>query len=138
MQKIENYYLQDNSKLMPEADEPLYFTIEEKSNSIQLTEKGIDTITSAGEDSKFFIIPDIGIEINAIENSNKSLEDITKSKEQLGYSPKVSLREGLAETVSWYKVFFELGKPIQSGGFKPPENLSYNQKQFNNDTEAFI
>ena len=42
MQKTENIYLQDNSKLMPEADEPLYFTIEEKSNSIQLTEKGTD------------------------------------------------------------------------------------------------
>ena len=54
MQKTENYYLQDNSKLMPEADEPLYFTIEEKSNSIQLTEKGIDTITSSGDDSNFF------------------------------------------------------------------------------------
>ena len=46
-------------------------------------EKGIDTITSAGEDPKFFIIPDIGIEINAIENSNKSLEDITKSKDKI-------------------------------------------------------
>ena len=50
MQKTENYYLQDNSKLMPEADEPLYFTIEEKSNSIQLTEKGTDNITSSGDD----------------------------------------------------------------------------------------
>ena len=85
MQKIENYYLQDNSKLMPEADEPLYFTIEEKSNSIQLTEKGIDTITSASEDPKFFIIPDIGTEINAIENSNKSLEDITKNKDKVSH-----------------------------------------------------
>ena len=64
--------------------------------------------------------------------------DITKSKQQLGYSPKIFWRNGLKETVAWYKDYFESGKPIQSGGFKPPENLSYNQKQFNNDTEAFI
>ena len=64
--------------------------------------------------------------------------DITKSKQQLGYSPKVFWRDGLKETVAWYKNYFESGEPIPSGGFKPPENLSYNQKQFNNDTEAFI
>ena len=66
MQKTENYYLQDNSKLMPEADEPLYFTIEEKSNSIQLTEKGIDNITSSGDDNNFFIVPDIGVDLSLI------------------------------------------------------------------------
>lgn len=53
--------------------------------------------------------------------------DITKSKEQLGYLPKVSWKEGLKETIFWYKIFFESGKPILSGGFEPPENLSYKQ-----------
>jgi preprotein translocase subunit SecA len=43
--KTENFYLQDNSKAMPEADAPLYFTIDEKNNSIDLTEKGLDLIT---------------------------------------------------------------------------------------------
>ena len=107
MQKIENYYLRDNSKLMPEADEPLYFTIEEKSNSIQLTEKGIDTITSAGEDPKFFIIPDIGIEINAIENSNKSLEDITKSKDKIiqDYSIKTKRIHTINQLLKAYSLF---------------------------------
>ena len=107
MQKIENYYLRDNSKLMPEADEPLYFTIEEKSNSIQLTEKGIDTITSAGEDPKFFIIPDIGIEINAIENSNKSLEDITKSKDKIiqDYSVKTKRIHTINQLLKAYSLF---------------------------------
>ena len=52
---------------MPQADEPLYFTIEEKSNSIQLTEKGIDNITSSGDDNNFFIVPDIGVDINKLE-----------------------------------------------------------------------
>ena len=83
MQKTENYYLQDNSKFMPEADKPLYFTIEEKSNSIQLTEKGIDTITSSGDDNNFFIVPDIGVDIDKIEKSGKSIEEISQEKEKV-------------------------------------------------------
>jgi preprotein translocase subunit SecA len=55
LQKTENYYLADNKKLMPEADAPLCFVIEEKDNSVQLTDKGTDLITGEGEDPKFFI-----------------------------------------------------------------------------------
>ncbi len=54
LQKTENFYMQDNSKMMPEADDPLYFTIDEKHNSIDLTDKGIDLITNEGEDKTFF------------------------------------------------------------------------------------
>lgn len=84
LQKTEAYFLQDNSKLMPEADAPLYFTIEEKNNSIELTEKGIDLITGEGEDPNFFIMPDIGTELAAIEN-DKALSDteILKRKDEL-------------------------------------------------------
>ena len=45
LQKTENFYLQDNKRNMPEADEPLLFTIDEKSNSVDLTDNGIETIT---------------------------------------------------------------------------------------------
>ncbi|WP_242923547.1 preprotein translocase subunit SecA [Pontibacter liquoris] len=84
LQKTENFYLQDNSRQMPEADEPLYFTIDEKHNQIELTEKGIDLITGQGEDPNFFIMPDIGTEIANIEN-NKTLshEEQVHAKEQL-------------------------------------------------------
>ncbi|MCC9165903.1 preprotein translocase subunit SecA [Pontibacter harenae] len=84
MQKVENHYLQDNSRMMPEADEPLYFTIDEKHNQIELTEKGIDLITGQGEDPNLFILPDIGSEIANIEN-DKSLsnEEQLHAKEQL-------------------------------------------------------
>ncbi|MEQ8582237.1 MAG: preprotein translocase subunit SecA [Marinoscillum sp.] len=68
LQKTENFYLQDNQKMMPEADEPLYFTIDEKHNSIDLTENGIDLITGSGEDPNFFILPDIGDEVAKLEN----------------------------------------------------------------------
>jgi preprotein translocase subunit SecA len=74
LQKTENFYLQDNARQMPEADAPLYFTIDEKHNNIELTEKGIDLITGQGEDPHFFIMPDIGTELANIEN-NKSLTD---------------------------------------------------------------
>lgn len=67
LQKTENFYLQDNKRNMPEADKPLFFIIDEKDNSVELTEKGIDLITNEGEDSKFFIMPEIGTELNKLE-----------------------------------------------------------------------
>tara|TARA_B100001123_G_C15321646_1_gene1028121 strand:- start:1863 stop:2894 length:1032 start_codon:yes stop_codon:yes gene_type:complete len=51
--------------------------------------------------------------------------DISKSKEQLGYSPKVFWRDGLNETISWYKDFFKSEKPVFNGGFKSPDELNY-------------
>lgn len=83
LQKTEAIYLADNQKLMPEADAPLYFTIDEKNNIIELTQKGIDFITTAGEDPNFFVLPDIGSEIAKIENSSHSLEEKAKLKEKL-------------------------------------------------------
>jgi preprotein translocase subunit SecA len=74
LQKTENFYLQDNKRNMPEADKPLYFVIDEKDNSVELTEKGIDLITGEGEDPKFFILPEIGTEISKIEQ-DISLDD---------------------------------------------------------------
>ena len=68
LQKTENIHLEDNQKKMPEADQILYFTIDERNNSIDLTEQGIDFITSSGEDTQFFILPDVGAAMAAIEN----------------------------------------------------------------------
>jgi preprotein translocase subunit SecA len=84
LQKTEAIYLADNQKLMPEADSPLYFTIEEKNNQIELTQKGLDLITTTSEDSNFFVLPDIGSEIAKIENSTSiSLEEKAYQKESL-------------------------------------------------------
>jgi preprotein translocase subunit SecA len=77
LQRTEGTYLADNQKLMPEADKELYFTIDEKHNTIELTEKGIDLITGAGEDPHFFIMPDIGTEVAKLEH-NTSLTDEEK------------------------------------------------------------
>ncbi len=84
LQKTENIYLADNQKRMPEADEPLYFTIDEKINSIDLTEKGIDLITGEGEDPSFFILPDIGEEIAKLEKDEELSEsDRLQRKEEI-------------------------------------------------------
>jgi preprotein translocase subunit SecA len=84
LQKTENFYLQDNKRNMPEADKPLYFIIDEKDNSVELTEKGIDLITGEGEDPKFFIMPEIGTELNRLEKDS-TIDDQTKlqKKEEL-------------------------------------------------------
>lgn len=67
--KTENEYMQENNRRMPEITDPLYFVIDEKLNSIDLTDKGHDTLTASGEDPKFFILPDIGTEVAEIEKS---------------------------------------------------------------------
>ncbi|PRY89921.1 preprotein translocase subunit SecA [Mongoliibacter ruber] len=77
LQKTENFYLQDNKRHMPEADEPLLFTIEEKTNGIELTDNGIEVITSKNEDPTFFILPDIGVEIAEMEK-NPDIDDKEK------------------------------------------------------------
>ncbi len=65
LQKTENYYLADQQKEMPKADVELYFYIDEKNNCVELTDKGLNLITGAGEDPNFFIIPDIAIKLGA-------------------------------------------------------------------------
>ena len=77
LQKTENHYMQDQNKEMHKIDVELYFTIDEKNNHVELTEKGIDFITGNTEDPKFFVIPNVGDEIADIEKS------ITDPKEKL-------------------------------------------------------
>ncbi|MFT5725543.1 MAG: preprotein translocase subunit SecA [Bacteroidia bacterium] len=83
MMKTENYHLADNQKEMPKVDEELFFTIDEKNNQVELTDKGIDLITSAGEDSSFFIIPDVGGEIADLEKTSLSDAEKAKRKDEL-------------------------------------------------------
>ncbi len=77
LQKTENHYLQDNKRYMPEADEPLLFTIDEKTNGVELTDNGIEVITKKNEDPNFFILPDIGIAISDMEK-DETLSDTEK------------------------------------------------------------
>jgi len=83
LQKSENYYLADQQKEMPKVDSELYFSIDEKNNSVDLTDKGIHTITREGEDPEFFVLPDIGIKLADIEKSELSAEEKFQQKEAL-------------------------------------------------------
>ena len=74
IQKTEAFYLQDNAKKMPEADEYLFYAVDMKMNSIEMTEKGREFITQKGEDPDFFVIPDLGTETSIIEQEIEALE----------------------------------------------------------------
>lgn len=68
LQKSENYYLADQQREMPKADAELFFYIDEKNNSVELTDKGIQLITRSGEDPNFFVLPDISLSLAAVDN----------------------------------------------------------------------
>lgn len=75
MLKTENFYMADNNKNMYVATDPLFFVIEEKLNSIELTDNGIEILSKDNEDSNFFVLPDVGAEIAEIQNSNSYSEN---------------------------------------------------------------
>jgi len=81
--KTENFYMQNNSKEMPKATDALFFIIDEKANSIELTEKGLDLISDSVEDVSFFILPDVGSKIADIEKSEISDREKLKIKDEL-------------------------------------------------------
>ncbi|HNW98555.1 MAG TPA: preprotein translocase subunit SecA [Bacteroidales bacterium] len=84
MQKTENFFLAEQQKNMHIVDDELYFVIDEKNNTIDLTDKGIDFTTSFTDDNKFFIIPDVGAHIAELEKSGiPSQEKLAKKNELL-------------------------------------------------------
>ena len=83
LQKTENHYLQDNAREMPKVDEELYFTIDEKNNQVEMTEKGLNLITESGEDKNFFVLPDVGAEIADIEKSISDPQEKINRKDAL-------------------------------------------------------
>ncbi|MFB0938377.1 MAG: preprotein translocase subunit SecA [Urechidicola sp.] len=83
LQKTENFYMQDNNREMPKIDEALYFTIDEKNNSIELTDKGISYLSEDHNDDDFFVMPDIGMEIGRLDDKNLEVEELAAKKEEL-------------------------------------------------------
>ena len=81
--KTENFYMQNNSKEMPKVTEELYFVIDEKANSIELTEKGLDLISTSVEDASFFVLPDVGSKIADLEKTSLNEKDKLKKKDEL-------------------------------------------------------
>ncbi|MBP7477309.1 MAG: preprotein translocase subunit SecA [Chitinophagales bacterium] len=107
LQKTENRYLADNQKEMPKVDSELLFTIEEKNNSVELTEKGIDMITAAGEQKDFFIIPDVGGNIAEINKMNIGDKEKLAMKEKLmdDFYRKSELLHTITQLLKAYTLF---------------------------------
>src|SRR6187551_427126 len=82
MQKAENYYLADQQKEMPKVDDELLFHIDEKNNSVDLTDKGIAMITKTGEDPDFFVLPDIGVRLAEVERTYSNPDEKMHHKEE--------------------------------------------------------
>ncbi len=81
--KTENFHMQDNNKQMHLITDDLYFVIEEKQRSVELTDKGHDLISKSVSDNKFFILPDIGSEISDIEKSELSAQEKLSAKDSI-------------------------------------------------------
>jgi preprotein translocase subunit SecA len=107
LQKAENYYLADQQREMPKADAELYFYIDEKNNSVELTDKGIQLITKAGEDPNFFIIPDISISLANVDKSVEAAEDKLRQKESIinDYSVKADRIHTVQQLLKAYTLF---------------------------------
>ncbi|WP_042368415.1 preprotein translocase subunit SecA [Bacteroides neonati] len=78
MLKTEEIYMEQNNKRMHEATDPLYFVIDEKLNSVDLTDKGVDLITGNSEDPTLFVLPDIAAQLSELENEALGLTDEQK------------------------------------------------------------
>ncbi|MFS8082304.1 MAG: preprotein translocase subunit SecA [Ginsengibacter sp.] len=107
LQKTENHYLADQQKNMHIVDDELFFVIDEKNNQVQLTDKGITLITGAGEDSEFFIMPDIGVKLSEIEKSSATPEEKLEQKEVLlnEYSIKAERIHTVTQLLKAYTLF---------------------------------
>ena len=107
MQKTENFYMQENNKNMHIVTDPLYFIIDEKQNTVELTDKGIDLISSGFDDPEFFVLPDMGATIADLENSGLEKKDLTEKKDKLlqDYSVKSERVHTINQLLKAYTMF---------------------------------
>ncbi len=83
LQKTENYYIQDNEREMPFITDELYFVINEKQHSVDMTDKGRDLITGNLEDSNFFVLPDVGAAIAEVQKSSLTSDEKRLKKDEI-------------------------------------------------------
>ena len=82
--KTENFYMQEQNKYMHIIDDELYFVIDEKNRQVELTDKGMEFLTSLGEDPNFYQLPDIGSAIAEVEgNESLSAEEKAAAKDKI-------------------------------------------------------
>ena len=106
LQKVENQYMAENNRHMKKIDKELFFVIDEKKNSVELTEKGIDLV-SGNDDRNFFIIPDISTSIAELQKQNLSTDDFAVKKDELirDYSVKSERIHSVTQLLKAYSLF---------------------------------
>jgi len=108
MQKAENHYMQEQSKNMHIADEPLLFTIDEKNRNVELTERGTEFLSQRGTDPNFFVMPDIAMELQQLEEYEyETLEQKTEAKDKLlqDYTVKSKRLHSMSQLLKAYTLF---------------------------------
>ncbi|HEY0299603.1 MAG TPA: preprotein translocase subunit SecA [Arachidicoccus sp.] len=108
LQKVENHHLADQQREMPKADAELLFYIDEKNNQVDLTDKGIRTITGMNEDPNFFMLPDIATDLTNVEKDDTlSPEEKLERKEKLfnEYSAKTERIHTIQQLLKAYTLF---------------------------------
>jgi preprotein translocase subunit SecA len=107
MQKTENIYMQDNSRNMFKVTDDLFFIIEEKQNSVELTDKGVEHISKMVNDSSFFVMPDVGSEIAKIEKSDLPPQEKEAAKDAIlsDYSIKAERLHTIHQLLKAYTMF---------------------------------
>ena len=108
MLKTEAYYMENNNKLMPEATDPLYFVVDDKLKSVDLTDKGNEWLAKQVSDSDLFVLPDITSQLSALEAENDlSEEDKLNKKDELltNYAIKSERVHTLQQLLKAYTMF---------------------------------
>ena len=105
--KVVGRYMQDNNREMPKAVEPLYFVVDEKNHSIELTDKGIEVLTGTTQDPEFFVLPDIAAQLSAVENEDLTPEQRQERKDNLlqNYSEKAERVHTVNQLLKAYTLF---------------------------------
>ena len=106
-QKTENTYMQDNNRRMPEITDELFFIIDEKMNSVELTDKGHEILSKYFNEEGFFVLPDIGSEVAELEKQGLSAEEKLQKKDALinDYSIKSERVHTVNQLLKAYSMF---------------------------------
>jgi preprotein translocase subunit SecA len=106
LQKVENQYMAEQGKHMKKIDVELYFVIDEKNNTVELTEKGIDLI-SGSDDRNFFVMPDISTGITHLQKQALAPEAFNEQKDLLirDYSIKSERIHSVTQLLKAYTLF---------------------------------
>ena len=103
----EAIYIADNNRQMPVVTDPLYFVVDEKTNSVDLTDKGVDFLTGNSDDPDFFVLPDIAGQISDLENQDLNEEEKQLKKDDLmqNYSVKAERVHTISQLLKAYTMF---------------------------------